>query len=119
MAMLKESEKAYRDEEKDYLPDIAQQMVRRAEYWIWVVKYSKAKPGEDPQDFMSDGADWEIYMYVEDTLAEKLFSIARLLPRIPTKKEVKDLLVKLDAGSDDWDDAQPDLLLSELLKVIV
>jgi hypothetical protein len=119
MAMLKESQKAYRDEEKDYLPDIAQQMVRRAEYWIWVVKYSKAKPGEDPQDFMSDGADWEIYMYVEDTLAEKLFSIARRLPRVPTKKEVKDLLVKLDAGSDDWDDTQPDLLLAELLKVIV
>lgn len=119
MAMLKESKKAYRDEEKDYLPDIAEQMVRRAEYWIWVVKYSKAKPGNDPQDFMSDGADWEIYMYVEDTLAEKLFSVARRLPRVPTKKEVKGLLVKLDAGSDDWDDAQPDLLLSELLKVIV
>ena len=118
-AMLKESQKAYRDEEKDYLPDIAQQMVKRAEYWIWVIKYSKSKPGKDPQDLMSDGADWEIYMYVEDTLAEKLFSVARRLPRVPTKKEVKDLLAKLDAGSADWDDTQPDLLLAELLKVIV
>jgi len=41
------------------------------------------------------------------------------LPRVLTKKEVKDLLAKLDAVSDNWDDAQPDLLLAELLKVIV
>ena len=68
---------------------------------------------------MSGDENWETYMYVEDALAEKLFAVASRLPRVPTKKEVKDLLTRLDTGSDNWDDAQPDLLLAELLKVIV
>ena len=118
-AMLRESQKAYRDEEKDYLPDIAQQMTWRAEYWIWVIKCSKAKSEEKRWEMMSGDENWETYMYVEAALAEKLFAAASRLPRIPNKREIKDLLVRLDAFSDDWDDSQPELLLDELLKVIV
>ena len=117
-----ESEEFYEskleEEEQELRESIDQQMESRAEYWIWVIECSK-EDEDDRYEMMSSNENWEIYMYVEDTLAEKLFSLASRLPRVPTKKEVKDLLVKLDAGSDDWDDAQPDLLLSELLKVIV
>lgn len=109
---------ALRDEEKDYGAEIDQQMTYRADYWIWVIECSKADE-DDRYEMMSSNENWETYMYVEDTLAEKLFSVASRLPRVPSKKEVKDLLSKLDAGSDDWDDRQPDLLLAELLKVIV
>ena len=105
-------------EELELRESIDQQMVNRAEYWIWVIECSKAEE-DDRYDMMSSNENWETYMYVEDTLAEKLFSIASRLPRVPTVEEVKGLLAKLDAGSDDWDDTQPDLLLAELLKVIV
>jgi len=90
----------------------------RADYWIWVVKCAKAKTDEKRWDMMHNSENWEVYMYVEDSLADKLFAIASRLARVPTKKEIKDLLAKLDAVSDDWDDTQPDLLLLELLKVI-
>lgn len=109
---------ALKDEEKDYGVEIDQQMTNRADYWIWVVECSK-EDEDDKYEMMSTNENWETYMYVEDALAEKLFSIASRLPRVPTVEEVKSLLAKLDAGSDDWDDAQPDLLLAELLKVIV
>jgi len=105
-------------EEQELRESIDQQMSNRAEYWIWVIECSKAEE-DDRYEMMSSNENWETYMYVEDTLAEKLFSVASRLPRVPTNMEVKDLLAKLDAGSDDWDDTQPDLLLSELLKVIV
>jgi hypothetical protein len=117
-----ESEEFYasklEDEEQELRESIDQQMENRAEYWIWVIECSKEEE-DDRYEMMSSNENWETYMYVEDTLAEKLFSVASRLPRVPTNKEVKDLLAKLDAGSDDWDDAQPDLLLSELSKVIV
>ena len=109
---------ALRDEEKDYGVEIDQQMTNRADYWIWVIKCSKAEE-DDRYEMMSSDESWETYMYVENALADKLFSVASRLPRVPTKKVIKDLLAKLDAGSDDWDDTQPDLLLAELLKVIV
>ena len=108
---------ALKDEEKDYGVEIDQQMTNRADYWIWVIECSKAEE-DDRFEMMRSNENWETYMYVEDSLAEKLFTVANRLPRVPTKKEVKDLLAKLDAGSDDWDDTQPDLLLAELLKVI-
>jgi hypothetical protein len=117
-----ESEEFYasklEEEEQELRESIDQQMENRAEYWIWVIECSKEEE-DDRYEMMSSNENWETYMYVEDTLAEKLFSVASRLPRVPTNKEVKDLLAKLDAGSDDWDDAQPDLLLSELSKVIV
>ena len=117
-----ESEEFYtshlKKEELELRESIDQQMTNRAEYWIWVIECSKAEE-DDRYEMMSSNENWETYMYVEDTLAEKLFSVASRLPRVPTKKVIKDLLAKLDAGSDDWDDTQPDLLLAELLKVIV
>lgn len=109
---------ALKDEEKDYGAEIDQQMINRADYWIWVIKCSKVEE-DDRYEMMSSDENWETYMYVEDALAEKLFSVASRLPRVPSKKVIKDLLAKLDAGSDDWDDTQPDLLLAELLKAIV
>jgi hypothetical protein len=105
-------------EEQELREAIDQQMSNRAEYWIWVIECSKAEE-DDRYEMMSSNGNWETYMYVEDALAEKLFSIASRLPRVPTVEEVKGLLAKLDAGSDDWDDTQPDLLLAELLKVII
>lgn len=117
-------EKAYylsslKDDEKEYKQEVDEQMTWRAEYWIWVIKCSKAKTADKRWEMMSGDESWETYMYVEDALADKLFAIASRLARVPTKKEIKDLLARLDSGSDDWDDTQPDLLLAELLKVIV
>ena len=112
IASLKDDEKECRQEDEE-------QMTWRAEYWIWVIKCSMAKTQEKRWEMMSGDENWETYMYVEDALAEKLFAVASRLPRVPTKKEVKDLLTRLDTVSDNWDDAQPDLLLAELLKVIV
>ncbi len=106
------------EEEQELRESIGQQMENRADYWIWVIECSKEEEDER-YEMMSSNENWETYMYVEDGLAEKLFAIASRLPRVPTQKEVIDLLAKLDAGSDDWDDTQPDLLLAELLKVIV
>ncbi len=116
-------EKAYylsslRDDEKECKQEVDEQMTWRAEYWIWVIKCSKAKTADKRWEMMSGDESWETYMYVEDSLADKLFAIASRLARVPTKKEIKDLLAKLDAGSESWDDTQPDLLLLELLKVI-
>jgi hypothetical protein len=113
-------EKAYylsslKDDEKECKQEVDEQMTWRAEYWIWVIKCSRAKTADKRWEMMSGDESWETYMYVEDSLADKLFAIASRLARVPTKKEIKDLLVKLDAGSDDWDDTQPDLLLAELL----
>lgn len=105
---------ALRDEEKDYGAEIDQQMTNRADYWIWVIKCSKAE--EDHRyEMMSSDESWETYMYVENALAEKLFSVASRLPGIPNIAVVKSLLAELDAGSDDWDDAEPDLLLTKLI----
>ena len=101
-------------EELELRESIDQQMVNRAEYWIWVIECSKAKE-DDRYEMMSSNENWETYMYVEDTLAEKLFSIASRLPGIPNIVAVKSLLAELDAESDDWDDAQPDLLLTKLI----
>lgn len=106
------------EEEQELRESIGQQMENRADYWIWVIECAKEEEDER-YEMMSSNENWETYMYVEDGLAEKLFAIASRLPRVPTQKEVIDLLAKLDAGSDDWDDTQPDLLLAELLKVIV
>jgi hypothetical protein len=116
-------EKAYylsslKDDEKECKQEVDEQMTWRAEYWIWVIKCSKAKTADKRWEMMSGDESWETYMYVEDSLADRLFAIASRLASVPTKKEIKDLLAKLDAGSDDWDDTQPDLLLLELLKVI-
>jgi hypothetical protein len=108
-----------KDDEKECKQEVDEQMTWRAEYWIWVIKCSKAKTEDKRWEMMSGDDNWETYMHVEDALADKLFAIASRLPRVPTKKEVKDLLVKLDAGSVDWDDTQPDHLLAELFKVIV
>jgi hypothetical protein len=106
---------ALKDEEKDYGVEIDQQMTNRADYWIWVIECSKEEE-DDRYEMMSSNENWETYMYVEDTLAEKLFSVASRLPRVPTNKEfIKHLLAELDAGSDDWDDTQPDLLLKKLI----
>lgn len=108
-----------KDDEKESAKEIDEQMTWRAEYWIWVIRCSKAETADKRWEMMSGDENWETYMYVEEALADRLFSIASRLPRVPTKKEIKGLLAKLDAGSDDWDDTQPDHLLSELLKVIV
>jgi hypothetical protein len=106
---------ALKDEEKDYGVEIDQQMTNRADYWIWVIECSKANE-DDRYEMMSSNENWETYMYVEDALAEKLFLVASKVPSVLANKEViKDLLAKLDAGSDDWDDTQPDLLLKELI----
>ena len=103
------------EEEQELRESIDQQMENRAEYWIWVIECSKEEE-DDRYEMMSSNENWETYMYVEDTLAEKLFLVASKVPSVLANKEViKDLLAKLDASSDDWDDTQPDLLLKELI----
>jgi hypothetical protein len=114
-----ESEEFYasklEEEEQELRESIDQQMESRAEYWIWVIECSKEEE-DDRYEMMSSNENWETYMYVEDTLAEKLFLVASKVPSVLANKEViKDLLAKLDASSDDWDDTQPDLLLKELI----
>ena len=65
---------------------------------------------------MMNDESWETYMYVEDSLSGHLFSLAKALPKVPSKKDILAALSKLDAASEDWDDAQPDLLLKDLLQ---
>jgi hypothetical protein len=103
-----------KDEVKDYQQEIDQQMDYRADYWIWVVKCAKTDDPDKQQDLMMNDESWETYMYVEDSLSDHLFSLAKALPKVPSKKDVLAALAKLDAASDDWDDAQPDLLLKTL-----
>lgn len=105
-----------KDDEKDYLEEIKQQNENRADYWIWVIKCAKTEDPEKRQEMMMWDESWETYMYVEDSLAEHLFLVAKSLPRIPTKKDVIETLMRLDAASENWDDEQPDLLLTEYLK---
>lgn len=115
-----ESEEDYlsdlKDEVKDYQQEIDQQMDFRADYWIWVVKCAKTEDPDKRQDLMMNDESWETYMYVEDSLSDQLFSLAKALRTVPSKKDVLATLAKLDAVSEDWDDAQPDLLLKDLLK---
>jgi hypothetical protein len=107
---------ALKDDEKDFRDEIKQQMDARVDYWIWVIKCGRAKNSDKQWEMMTADDAWPYtYMYVEKGLADHLFSAAKMLPKVPTRKEVLSLLDKLDAASDDWDDTQPDLLLAELI----
>ena len=115
LADLKEEEKSMRESD---LEDIEQAMGNRVDYWIWVITCAKIKDADERFETMRQDEGWSTYIYVEDALVNKLFSLASRLPRIPTKREIKNLLIKLDERSVDWDDTQPDLLLVELLKQV-
>ena len=55
-------------------------------------------------------------MSVDEVLMDHLFAEGAKIAAVPGRERVKQVLLKLDAASETWDDDQPDLLISTLLK---
>ncbi len=95
-------------ERKDYQDAIDQQMEMRVDYWIWVIETAR-----NADEYSGDHELFsEDFLWVEESLAERLSALARKIVSAPTRNQVKHALMKCDAASQSWDDDQPDLLLS-------
>jgi hypothetical protein len=99
-------------EKKDYQEVIDQQMEMRVDYWMWVIETAR---NEDEYSGHHELYS-EDYLWVEESLAERLSTMARKLASVPGREMVKQTLIKLDTASLTWDDDQPDLLLTKFLK---
>jgi hypothetical protein len=97
-------------EKKDYQEVIDQQMEMRVDYWIWVIETAR---NEDEYSSHHELYS-EDYLWVEESLAERLSTMARKLASVPSREMVEQTLIKLDTASLTWDDDQPALLLSRL-----
>ena len=104
---LKEKERDF----KDSLSELAKQ---RVDYWLWVIKCGRAKNEQQLEDLICFEASPD-FNSVDPSLASRLNVLARSFAKLPTKREIKDALDRLDLKSSTWDDDQPELLLRELL----
>lgn len=104
---LKEKERDF----KDSLSELAKQ---RVDYWLWVIKCGRARSEQQLEDLICFEASPD-FNSVDPSLASRLNVLGRSFARLPTKREIKDALDRLDLKSSTWDDDQPELLLRELL----
>lgn len=88
------------------------QMYMRIDYWLWVI--GAWRDGENPFGYVEYFS--EDVLPVDKGLAAHLFEEGAKIAVVPSRDRVKQVLMKLDAASETWDDDQPDLLISTLLK---
>lgn len=86
-----------------------EQIKFRVDIWHEIIEISMSSEMEDLLH------EWETFQTHLDTL-ELLYEHAKLFKVCPTKKQIKDMLKKLDDESATWDDDTPELLLRRLLE---
>lgn len=96
--------------------EIDSQYESRAEYWVWLISVALETDEDEKDELMMESEWWEPHGNVSEVLSKHLFSQAAKLTKVPSKRQIKSLLKRLDTQSQTWDDDQPDLLLTELLK---
>jgi hypothetical protein len=102
----------FENDKKECQEGLDGQMDMRIDYWLWVIR--AWRDGENPFGYVEYFS--EDYLSVEETLMDHLFEEGAKIAVIPGRDRVKQVLMKLDAGSQTWDDDQPDLLITTLLK---
>jgi hypothetical protein len=121
-ADLREAIAEYPDDEEELLAEFENdkkecqdgvdgQMDMRIDYWLWVIE--GWRDDENPYDFGVMVS--EDVLPVDKALAANLFEEGAKIAVVPSRERVKQVLMKLDAASETWDDDQPDLLIATLL----
>lgn len=122
-AALREAIAEYPEDEEELMADFENdkkecqegvdgQMDMRIDYWLWVIE--GWRNDENPYDFGMMVS--ENVLPVDKALAAHLFEEGAKIAVVPSRDIVKQVLMKLDATTETWDDDQPDLLISTLLK---
>jgi hypothetical protein len=122
-AALREAIAQYPEDEEELMADFENdkkecqegvdgQMDMRIDYWLWVIE--GWRDDENPYDFGVMVS--EDVLPVDKALAAHLFEEGAKIAVVPSRESVKQVLMKLDAASEAWDDDQPDLLITTLLK---
>jgi hypothetical protein len=102
----------FEEDKKECQAEVDGQMDMRIDYWLWVI--GAWRDGENPFDVGQ--MPNEDALSVDEALTNHLFAVGAKISPVPNREAVKQVLLKLDATSETWDDVQPDLLLVALLK---
>ena len=122
-AALREAVSEYPEDEEELLAEFENdkkecqqgvdgQMDMRIDYWLWVIE--GWRDDQNPYDFGVMVS--EDVLPVDKALSASLFEEGAKIAVVPSRERVKQVLVKLDAASETWDDDQPDLLITTLLR---
>jgi hypothetical protein len=101
----------FENDKKECQDGVDGQMDMRIDYWLWVIE--GWRDDENPYDFGVMVS--EDVLPVDKALAANLFEEGAKIAVVPSRERVKQVLMKLDAASETWDDDQPDLLIATLL----
>jgi hypothetical protein len=102
----------FENDKKECQEGVDGQMDMRIDYWLWVIE--GCRDDENPYDFGVMVS--EDVLPVDKALSAHLFEEGAKIAVVPGRERVKQVLMKLDAASETWDDDQPDLLITTLLK---
>jgi hypothetical protein len=102
----------FENDKKECQEGVDGQMDMRIDYWLWVIE--GWRDDQNPYDFGVMVS--EDVLPVDKALSAHLFEEGAKIAVVPSRERVKQVLMKLDAASEVWDDEQPDLLITTLLK---
>ena len=102
----------FENDKKECQQGVDGQMDMRIDYWLWVIE--GWRDDQNPYDFGVMVS--EDVLPVDKALSASLFEEGAKIAVVPSRERVKQVLMKLDAASETWDDDQPDLLITALLK---
>lgn len=102
----------FENDKKECQEGVDGQMDMRIDYWLWVIE--GWRDDQNPYDFGVMVS--EDVLPVDKALSAHLFEEGAKIVVVPSRERVKQVLMKLDAASEVWDDEQPDLLITTLLK---
>ena len=102
----------FENDKKECQEGVDGQMDMRIDYWLWVIE--GWRDDQNPYDFGVMVS--EDVLPVDKALSAHLFEAGAKIAVVPSRERVKQVLMKLDAASEVWDDEQPDLLITTLLK---
>jgi hypothetical protein len=102
----------FENDKKECQQGVDGQMDMRIDYWLWVIE--GWRDDQNPYDFGVMVS--EDVLPVDKALSASLFEEGAKIAVVPSRERVKQVLVKLDAASETWDDDQPDLLITTLLR---
>ena len=102
----------FENDKKECQAELDVQMDMRIDYWLWVIR--AWRDGENPFGYVEYFS--EDFLSVDEVLMDHLFAEGAKMAVVPSRDRVKQVLMKLDSASETWDDDQPDLLISTLMK---
>ena len=102
----------FENDKKECQAELDVQMDMRIDYWLWVIR--AWRDGENPFGYVEYFS--EDFLSVDEALTNHLFAEGAKVSVIPSREAVKQVLLKLDSASETWDDDQPDLLITTLLR---